>query len=476
MFKSYTELDSFVKTNKIEAIDFKYTDLFGRMRHLTMPASRLNESFIKNGEAFDGSNQMGFKTVESGDMSLIPDISTSILDPFWELPTLSMLCSIHEADTKKHFRRDPRGIALGAYDYMKKTGIADTSFWGPEFEFYIFDSMNYSNEINTTSYSIESTEADWRGSLENINSGHKIPHHGGYHAAPPQDDLHNERSMMVKVIEESGINVRYHHHEVGGPGQSEIEIELQPIQRVGDVATWVKYIIKMVSKAKGRTATFMPKPLYNEAGNGMHFHQMLFKDGKPLFYDKNGYAGLSELALYYVGGILKHGPSLLALTNPSTNSYKRLIPGFEAPVNLFFSLANRSAAIRVPKYATDPNEKRIEFRPPDGTCNVYLAVAAQLMAGLDGIKNKIDPRKEGFGPIDKNIFALSKQELSEIRSLPTSLKEAMQALKSDHSYLLDGDVFNEDILDTIINWKMEKEYNEVRNRPHPYEMRLYYDL
>ncbi|MEI6093631.1 MAG: hypothetical protein WCQ47_08150, partial [bacterium] len=304
----------------------------------------------------------------------------------------------------------------------------------------------------------------------------KIPHHGGYHAAPPQDDLYNERSMMVKVIEESGINVRYHHHEVGGPGQSEIEIELQPIQKVGDVATWVKYIIKMVAKENGRTATFMPKPLYNEAGNGMHFHQMLFKDGKPLFYDKNGYAGLSELALYYVGGILKHGPSLLALTNPSTNSYKRLIPGFEAPVNLFFSLANRSAAIRVPKYAIEPNEKRIEFRPPDGTCNVYLAVAAQLMAGLDGIKNKIDPRKEGFGPIDKNIFALSKEELCGIKSLPTSLKEAMQALKDDHSYLLEGDVFNEDILDTIINWKMEKEYNEVRNRPHPYEMRLYYDL
>jgi glutamine synthetase len=219
----------------------------------------------------------------------------------------------------------------------------------------------------------------------------------------------------------------------------------------------------------------MPKPLYNEAGNGMHFHQMLFKDGKPLFYDKNGYAGLSELALYYVGGILKHGPSLLALTNPSTNSYKRLIPGFEAPVNLFFSLANRSAAIRVPKYAINPNEKRIEFRPPDGTCNIYLAVAAQLMAGLDGIKNKIDPRKEGFGPIDKNIFTLPKEELNKIKSLPTSLKEAMQALKADNTYLLDGDVFNDDILDTIVNWKME-EYNKVRNRPHPYEMRLYYDL
>ena len=476
MFKTYAELETFVKTNKVEAIDFKYTDLFGRMRHLTMPASRLNENFIKNGEAFDGSNQMGFKTVESGDMSLIPDIATAIVDPFWEVPTLSMLCSIHEADTKKHFRRDPRGITIAAYEYMKKTGIADLSLWGPEFEFYIFDSMNYTNEINSTSYRIESSEADWGGSSENASSGHKIPHHGGYHAAPPQDDLYNDRTMMVKAIEDSGIAVRYHHHEVGGPGQSEIEIELQPLQKVGDVATWVKYMIKMVATSRGRTATFMPKPLYNEAGNGMHFHQMLFKDGKPLFYDKDGYAGLSELALYYVGGILKHGPSLLALTNPSTNSYKRLIPGFEAPVNLFFSLANRSAAIRVPKYAIEPNEKRIEFRPPDGTCNIYLAVAAQLMAGLDGIKNKIDPRKEGFGPIDKNIFAMSKDELKEIKSLPTSLKEAMQALKADNSYLLEGGVFNEDILDTIINWKMEKEYNEVRNRPHPYEMRLYYDL
>jgi glutamine synthetase len=476
MFKNYADLESFVKKNKIEVIDFKYTDLFGRMRHLTMPASRLNEEFIKEGEAFDGSNQMGFKMVESGDMSLIPDITTSIVDPFWEAPTISMLCSIHEADTKKHFSRDPRGIAISAYKYMKETGIADLALFGPEFEFYIFDSMTYSNEINSTSYIIESSEADWGGSSENKSSGNKIPHHGGYHAAPPQDDLQNERNMMVKVMEESGIKVRYHHHEVGGPGQSEIEIDLQPIQNVGDAATWVKYIIKMVAKAKGKTATFMPKPLYNEAGSGMHFHQMLFKGDKPLFYDKDGYAGLSELALYYIGGVLKHGPSLLGITNPSTNSYKRLIPGFEAPVNLFFSLANRSAAIRVPKYANKPDEKRMEFRPPDATCNIYLALAAQLMAGLDGIKNKIDPRKEGFGPIDKNIFALPKEELANIKSLPSSLKEAFQALKSDNEYLLQGGVFTEDILDTIINWKMDKEYNEVRNRPHPYEMRLYYDL
>ncbi len=476
MFKTYVELESFVRTKKIEAIDFKYTDLFGRVRHLTMPASRLSEEFIKEGEAFDGSNQMGFKTVESGDMSIIPDIATAIMDPFWEVPTLSMLCSIHEADTKKHFRRDPRGAAIRANEYMRKSGIADTSFWGPEFEFYIFDSMTYSNHINSTSYRIESKEADWQRPNEETSSGHKIPHHGGYHACAPQDDLYNDRTMMVKHLEEIGIPVRYHHHEVGGPGQSEIEIGLQPLEKVGDVATWVKYIIKMVAKSRGRTATFMPKPLYNEAGNGMHFHQMLFKNNKPLFYDKNGYAGLSELALHYIGGILKHGPSLLGITNPSTNSYKRLIPGFEAPVNLFFSLANRSAAIRVPKYATEPNEKRIEFRPPDGTCNIYLATTAQLMAGLDGIKNKIDPTKEGFGPIDKNIFALSKQELSEIKGLPSSLKEALEALKKDNSYLLEGGVFDEDMLDTFINWKMENEYNKVRNRPHPYEMSLYYDL
>lgn len=476
-FKNNAEFLNFIKDKQVEFVDFRYTDLFGRVRHLTLPASRMNDEVLKDGEAFDGSNHMGFKTVESGDMTIIPDINTSKMDCFCEHKTLAVLCSIHEADTKAHFKRDPRGIVYRANDYMKKSGIADVSLWGPEFEFYVFDSIRYTNTMNSCSYLIESYEADWHNPyLEEDGMGHKIPHHAGYHACPPIDDLHDDRSAMVKVLEENDIPVRYHHHEVGGPGQSEIEINLQPIDLVGDMTTWAKYFIKMTAKYRGRTATFMPKPLYNEAGSGMHFHQMLFKGGKPLFYDKNGYAGLSELALHYIGGILKHGASLLALTNPSTNSYKRLIPGFEAPVNLFFSLANRSAAIRVPKYAVKPEEKRMEFRPPDATCNVYLALAAQLMAGLDGIKNKIDPTKNGFGPIDKNIFAMNKEELSKIKSLPESLPEAFAALKKDNAYLLESGVFSEDVLDTIINYKIEKEHNEIRNRPHPYEMTLYYDL
>jgi len=477
MFGSYRDFKSYVENNKIEVIDLKFTDLFGRMRHLTLPISRADETLFTEGEAFDASNRMGFKSVEAGDMVIIPDMSTATLDPFWNLPTVSMMCSIFEADTKKPFHRDPRAIAIKSHEYLKSTGIADRSMWGPEFEFYIFDNINYYNDINASGYTIDSYEADWNTPFsEDQGSGHKIPHHGGYHAAPPLDDLFNERSEMVKILEESGIKVRYHHHEVGGPGQSEIEIDLQSLERVGDVSTWAKYVIKMTAKARGRTATFMPKPLYNEAGNGMHFHQMLFKGNAPLFYDKNGYAGLSKTALYYIGGLLKHGASLLAFTNPGTNSYKRLIPGFEAPVNLFFSLANRSAAVRIPKYANTPETKRIEFRPPDATCNVYLAAAAQLMAGIDGIKNKIDPSDNGFGPIDKNVFSLTDREKWNIGGLPTSLKEALDALKADNSYLLSGEVFTEDILDLWVNWKMKEDYNEVRNRPHPYEMRLYYDV
>lgn len=476
MFSDFNSLKAFIEKNKIEVIDLKFTDLFGRMRHLSIPASQVRPELFKDGEGFDASNNMGFKTVECGDMVLIPDISSAVLDPFWEAPTISMMSSIYESDTKKHFIRDPRLIATRAFDYLKSTGIADLSLWGPEFEFYIFDKVSYYNDINTAAYTVDSNEADWNTYAGEHDTGHKIPHHGGYHAAPPLDDLYNDRAEMVKLIEDSNIPVKYHHHEVGGPGQSEIEIGLQPIDKIGDISTWIKYVIKMTAKRRGRTVTFMPKPLYNEAGNGMHFHQMLFKNGKPLFYDKDGYAGLSQTALYYIGGLLKHGASLLALTNPSTNSYKRLIPGFEAPVNAFFSLANRSAAVRVPKYATKPETKRIEFRPPDATCNIYLAVAAQLMAGIDGIVKQIDPTKEGFGPIDKNIFALSDKERAQIKSLPTSLKESLDALKQDNSYLLQGEVFTEDTLETWVDWKMAKDYNEVRNRPHPYEMRLYYDV
>ncbi len=476
MFKSIQEILKFAQQKKIEMVDLKFSDLFGAWHHLTLPAPNLKDSIFKRGIPYDGSSTPGFKKLESGDMVLIPDISSGRIDPFWDLPTLSFTCSSAEADTQKIYPREPRLIAQKAEKYLIQTRIADQSFWAPEFEFYIFDSISYKNDINMASYIIDSNEADWNSGLGEVqNLGHKIPTHSGYHAIPPLDDLYQVRSEMAKMIEDSGIKVRYHHHEVGGPGQSEIEIMGDTMDKIGDTSMWIKYVIKMVAKLHNHTVTFMPKPLYNEAGNGMHFHQHLFKKGKPLFYDKNGYAGLSRLALHYIGGLLSHGPALLALTNPSTNSYKRLVPGFESPVNLFFSLANRSAAIRIPKYAIHPDEKRIEFRPSDGTCNVYLALAAQLLAGIDGIKKKIDPVKAGFGPIDENVFLLPLEQTEKIKPLPTTLKESLDALKEDHDFLLAGKVFTEDILEAWIDHKMD-EYNQVRNRPHPFEMNLYYDV
>ncbi len=462
---------------KVEMVDLKFCDLFGRWHHITIPVSQFDESIFKVGVAFDGSSIPGFKRLEGGDMVLVPDTDTMLIDEFWEQKTLSFICSAYEADTLELFNNDPRNVAFRAEEYLKKTGIADQSLWSPEFEFYIFDHINYVSDINYACYQIDSEEADWNtGENAEQNLGHKIPRQGGYHAIPPLDNLFNLRAKMVKTMEGCGIPVRYHHHEVGGPGQSEIEIHHHPLLEAGDVTMLVKYLIRMVANNHNKTVTFMPKPLYNEAGSGMHIHMHLFKDKKPLFYDKNGYAGLSELALNFIGGILKHGPALLAFTNPSTNFYKRLVPGFEAPVKSIFGLANRSAAIRIPKYANTPETKRFEFRPPDATCNMYLALSALLMAGIDGVKNKIDPEKEGFGPYDVNVFKLPKSKLDKIKSLPTSLFEAAEALKKDHNFLLEGEIFSEQLIETWIDQKLHVEYDEVRNRPHPYEMSLYYDV
>jgi len=467
----------FAEQQNIEMVDLKFCDLFGRWHHLTTPASQFDESVFTLGVAFDGSSIPGFKKLEAGDMVLIPDISTMLIDKFWEQKTLSFICSAHEADTQELFKNDPRNIALRAEQFLKSTGIADTSLWSPEFEFYIFDNITYINDINLASYRIDSEEADWNsGADEKQNLGHKIPRQGGYHAIPPLDNLYNLRARMVKHIEECEIPVRYHHHEVGGPGQSEIEIHHHPLLKACDATMTIKYVIRMVAKQNQKTVTFMPKPLYNEAGSGMHIHIQLWKDGINLFYDEKGYAGLSDLALFFIGGILKHGPALLAFTNPSTNSYKRLVPGFEAPVKAIFGLANRSAAIRIPKYANTAQTKRFEFRPPDATCNIYLAIAALLMAGIDGVQKKTDPTKEGFGPYDINVFELPKSKLNKIKSLPTSLKEALDALSKDHKFLLAGNIFSEQLIESWIDHKLNKEFNEVRSRPHPYEMSLYYDL
>lgn len=477
MHQNTTEVFKFAEEQNIEAVDLKFCDLFGRWHHITIPVSQFDESVFTKGIAFDGSSVPGFKKLEAGDMVLLPDVRTMLIDKFWEQKTLSFICSAYEADTRELFKNDPRNVAYRAEQYLKETGIADKSLWSPEFEFYIFDSITYINDINLACYRIDSEEADWNSGIEEEqNLGNKIPRQGGYHAIPPLDNLYNLRAKMVQYIEQCNIPVRYHHHEVGGPGQSEIEIHHHPLLEAGDVTMMIKYIIRMVANKNHKTVTFMPKPLYNEAGSGMHVHIQLWKEGKNLFYDENGYAGLSKTALHFIGGVLKHGPALLALTNPSTISYKRLVPGFEAPVKAIFGLANRSAAIRIPKYANTPETKRFEFRPPDATCNIYLAISALLMAGIDGIKKKIDPTNEGFGPYDVNIFSIPKSEQDKIRSLPTSLKEAVDALANDYKFLLEGDIFSEQMIESWVDQKLNKEFNEVRSRPHPYEISLYYDV
>ncbi len=476
MFTDLKGVMDFIQKEKVRMIDLKFTDLFGRWHHVTIPGRGLDEALFTEGVAFDASRTPGFKKLESGDMVLIPDPKTAFMDPFWEHPTLSLICNACEADTKEPYHRDPRHVAQKAEDHLRHSEIADRSLWAPEFEWYIFDKVAYKNDINLSSYVIDSEEADWNSGLrEGPNLGHKIPPRGGYHAIPPLDILYNVRTEMVRCIEDCGIEVRYHHHEVGGPGQSEIEILMDTLTNAGDKAQLIKYMVKMTARKHNRTVTFMPKPLYNEAGSGMHFHQHLFLDQQPVFYDAEGYAGLSKKALYYVGGLLTHGPALLALTNPSTNSFKRLVPGFEAPTNLFFAAANRSAAIRVPKYANRPHQKRIEFRPPDATCNPYLAMTAMLLAGLDGIERQIDPQKAGFGPFEVDVFKLDPREADKIKRLPTSLKEALEALSEDHQFLLKGDVFSEDLLEVWIEQKM-RESDDVRQRPHPYEISLYYDV
>ncbi len=473
MFQSFDQAAHYVDEQAIQMIDLKFCDLWGRWHHLTVPSSQFTPAIMENGIGFDGS-AVGLKSVKAGDMVLVPDLSSGFIDPFWQAPTLSFICTTLEADTHLVFANDPRNIAIRAEAYLRETGIADRSLWGPEFEFYIFDNVAFDSGINHASYRLDSSEADWNSA--NAGHGHYIPLHGGYHAIPPKDQLFNLRSEMSLKLEAMGVPVKYHHHEVGGPGQSEIETPMMGLVAAGDSTMLVKYVTKMTAHNHGKTVTFMPKPLYGEAGSGMHFHQQLFKGGQNLFYDPQGYGCMSQAALYYIGGMLKHGAALLALTNPSTNSYRRLVPGFEAPVNAFFSLGNRSAAVRIPKYANQPETARFEFRPPDATCNVYLALAAQLLAGLDGIQQRTDPTALGFGPIDANIFSWSDEQRATIQKLPASMREALEALDADHDFLLAGGVFSPELIQQWIHYKFEAEYYQVRNRPHPYEMSLYFDV
>ncbi len=472
MFQTFEEALAFIQRESIAMVDLKFCDLWGRWHHVTLPVSQFVPRLMDSGVGFDGSS-VGFKSVSAGDMVMVPDLGTGFVDPFWEVPTLSFICATLEADTRQIFPYDPRNIALRAEQYLNATGVADTSLWGPEFEFYIFDAVSYQNGVNTAAYRVDSVEADWNS--QQMGSGFTIPRHGGYHAIPPQDHLFNLRTRVSMTLEAMGIQVKYHHHEVGGPGQCEIETPMLPFLKAADAVLIIKYVTRMTAFDLGMTATFMPKPLYGEAGSGMHFHQYIWKDGVNLCYDAEGYGCMSDIARYYIGGLLAHGGAVMAFTNPSTNSYRRLIPGYEAPVSAIFSLANRSAAIRIPKYANQPHSARFEFRPPDATSNPYLAIAAQLLAGIDGILKQLDPTELGYGPVDEDIFAWPTKKRAQIKALPTSLPMAMEALEADRDFLLAGDVFSEDLIERWIASKREED-RQVRNRPHPYEIELYYDL
>jgi len=477
MFKTYDEVLEFCKENQIEMIDFKMIDLLGRWRHLGIPTGRFTQDTLKHGIGFDGSNY-GFAPIEKSDMVFIPDISTAVFDPFTQVSTLSMIGDVFVIAEPENYRfeQDPRAIAIKAEEYMASTGVADEMKIGPEYEFNVFDNVTYMCDPQKTGYSIDAEQAIWNsGNEEYQNLGYKIPLKGGYHIAPPQDILYDLRARMCLLMEKNNIPVKYHHHEVGGPGQVEIEVEFGTMSEMADKTMLAKYLIKNLAFQEGKTATFMPKPIFGEAGNGLHVHMHLFKDGAPVFYDENGYASLSKEALYFIGGLLKHAPAVLAFTNPSTNSYKRLVPGYEAPVNMCFATSNRSAVIRIPAYAKTPDQKRFEFRSSDATCNPYLAFSAILMAGLDGIKNQIDPTAEGFGPYDVNLYNLSPEEQSKIKSLPKSLDEALDALENDHDFLMAGDVFPKRLIEIWTEAK-RAEARKINQLPHPMEFELYYDL
>ena len=476
MFKNYEEAKQYITGNGVKMIDFMMIDLNGRWRHLTIPADRFTEDTMRNGIGFDGSNY-GFAPVEKSDMVFIPDLTSAYMDPFMEIPTMSMIGDVYVISYPDNYRfdQDPRNVAKRAEAYLKETGIADTILLGPEYEFHVFDHVSYSSEPNRSHFTIDAEQAEWNKGNEGFNLGYKMSYQAGYHMAPPQDVLYDFRSRVAMLMEGMGIKVKYHHHEVGGPGQLEIEVEFGELTEIADKTMMTKYLIKNQAIKEGRSATFMPKPVFEEAGNGMHVHMILFKDGKPLFFDENGYSQLSETAMYFMGGILKHIAALCAFTNPSTNSYKRLVPGYEAPVTIGFATANRSSVIRIPAYAKDPDKKRFEIRNPDGTCNPYYAFAAVLMAGIDGIKNKIDPVAEGFGPYDFNLFDLSDEDKKKLKGLPTSLNRALDALEADYEFLLEGGVFSKRLIEIWVENK-RAEARKQNYMPTPMEFDLYYDL
>jgi glutamine synthetase len=473
MFTSGEEVLQYVREEGVQFVDVRFCDLPGTMQHFTVPVGAFSESVFSDGLMFDGSSIRGFQEIHESDMLLLPDPTTAVVDPFRKRKTLNINFFVHDPLTGEAYSRDPRNIAKKAEDYLRGSGIADTVFFGPEAEFYIFDSARFSTGPNSAFYEIDSVAGAWNTGRQEDggNLAYKPRYKGGYFPVPPTDHFADLRADMAQTLVEAGITVEMQHHEVGTAGQSEINIRFSSLLHMADNLMLYKYIIKNVAQANGKTVTFMPKPLFGDNGSGMHCHQSLWKDGEPLFYDEVGYAGLSDTARYYIGGLLRHAPSLLAFTNPTANSYHRLVPGFEAPVNLVYSQRNRSACVRIPITGSSPKAKRIEFRVPDPSSNPYLAFSAMLMAGLDGIKNKVEPPE----PVDKDLYELPPDEAHAIPQVPGSLEKVLESLEADHEYLLDGGVFTPDLIETWVQYKRDHEIDPLRLRPHPHEFEMYYD-
>ena len=465
----------FAKENEARVVDVKFCDLLGSWQHFSIPISKLEEEIFTEGLGFDGSSIRGFQKINESDMLLMPDPDTVFMDPFTEVPTLSILCDIEDPITRDPYSRDPRYTAKKAAQYLQATGIADTAFFGAEAEFYIFNDVKYDYRANMSFHQVDSDEGVWNTAREEKpNLGYKIRHKEGYFPVMPTDQFQDLRTEMMLTMIEMGIDVEVQHHEVGTAGQAEIDLKFAPLVQHADNLLMYKYVVKNVAYQNGYSATFMPKPLFQDNGSGMHTHVSFWKDGNTMMYDENGYAQLSELSIYYIGGILRHAPALLAFCAPTTNSYRRLVPGYEAPINLVYSNRNRSACCRIPAYSKSPKAKRVEFRAPDPSCNPYLAFSAILMAGLDGIQNKIQPPD----PIDKDIYEMDRAEFNEIgiKQTPGTLQDSLNALEADHEFLLKGGVFTPDLIETYLAYKRENEVEQIALRPHPYEFALYYDV
>ena len=465
------EAVKFAKEKKAVCVDLKFMDFLGTWQHFTIPMSEYGEALFEEGSGFDGSSIRGWQPINASDMLIVPDPTTAVMDPFCAAPTLSLLGNVIDPITKEEYSRDPRHIAKKAEAHLKSTGVGDVAYFGPEPEFFILDDIRFDQNAHSGYYFLNSDEGIWNsGREEGPNLGFKPRHKEGYFPVPPIDSQQDIRQEMVMMMEQVGIQVETQHHEVATAGQAEIDMRFAPLVKMADNLMWYKYCVKNVAKKWGKSATFMPKPIFGDNGSGMHTHQSIWKGEKPLFAG-NGYAGMSEMAMHYIAGIIKHAPALAAFTNPTINSYRRLVPGFEAPVNLAYSSRNRSAAIRIPMYSPSPKAKRIEVRFPDPMCNGYLAFAAMLMAGLDGIENRL----AAGDPLDKDIYSLTPEELKGVAGMPASLEQALSNLEKDHAFLLKGDVFTEDVVQTWIEYKTANEINAMRLRPHPYEFFLYYD-